>query len=164
MEIIEVTTEMQYKAVESLAKTIWNEHYVSIIGQQQVDYMLEKFQSCEAVKSAVENDGYIYYLISDGKKDFGYMAIQSKENRLFLSKLYILKEYRGKGYAKQAFAFAEEYAKKLGLAAVWLTCNKDNISSLAVYEKLGYSIVDKVDADIGSGYIMDDFVLEKALV
>lgn len=33
--------------LEKLAKEIWNQHFVPIIGQDQVDYMLNKFQSFE---------------------------------------------------------------------------------------------------------------------
>ena len=37
--------------LEKLAKEIWNQHFVPIIGQDQVDYMLNKFQSCESIKT-----------------------------------------------------------------------------------------------------------------
>ena len=37
---IEVSTEYQIEIVESLAREIWTEHYIPIIGKEQVDYML----------------------------------------------------------------------------------------------------------------------------
>ena len=42
---LEVLTEHQIEIVESLAREIWTEHYVAIIGIEQVDYMLDRFQS-----------------------------------------------------------------------------------------------------------------------
>lgn len=46
MDKIELANSVNHaKRIADLAKTIWNQHYVNIIGQQQVDYMLEEFQS-----------------------------------------------------------------------------------------------------------------------
>jgi diphthamide synthase (EF-2-diphthine--ammonia ligase) len=52
-----VQSEKQITAVVRLAREIWQEHYEPIIGQKQVDYMLEKFQS---EKALVEQLGESY--------------------------------------------------------------------------------------------------------
>jgi hypothetical protein len=40
-----------------LARGIWNEHYVPIIGQVQFDCMFDRFQSAEAVAGRIA-EGY----------------------------------------------------------------------------------------------------------
>ena len=87
-------TDSQVREIADLAKIIWNEHFTPIIGQKQVDYMVEKFQSYPALKEQLA-DGYEYYQIFDDGEFCGYTGIHpGKDNRLFLSKLYIKNRLR----------------------------------------------------------------------
>jgi len=43
----------------NLAREIWTDHYVPIIGQAQVDYMLDTFQREEAIAAQLAG-GYEY--------------------------------------------------------------------------------------------------------
>ena len=45
-----VHTAKQIQEISNLASVIWHEHFTPIIGIQQVEYMLEKFQSFHALK------------------------------------------------------------------------------------------------------------------
>ena len=49
MDLERVRTPAQIAAVAALARETWTRHYVPIIGVAQVEYMLEKFQSEEAI-------------------------------------------------------------------------------------------------------------------
>ena len=57
-----VNMELVY-ALSPLAEEIWHEHFDKIIGSDQVDYMLEKFLSPEALVEQI-NSGYEYFLFS----------------------------------------------------------------------------------------------------
>ena len=160
MRITEVKDIHQIEAVASLAEEIWNQHFIPIIGKQQVDYMVEKFQSVQAIKAQL-NDGYQYYLFDNAKGYFGYTAVLPRGNELFLSKLYIKKSKRGKGYGRQSLAFIESLAVMLDKSLVSLTVNRNNISTIKVYEKMGYKISGEVVKDIGNGFVMDDFTMYK---
>ena len=48
-----VTNPDQIKAIVEMAKEIWTEHYTPIIGKDQVDYMLDKFQSNDAISGQI---------------------------------------------------------------------------------------------------------------
>ena len=61
-EISRVTDAGDVALVAGLAEEIWNQHFVGIIGQGQVDYMLGKFQSAEAIAGQIA-EGYEYYLV-----------------------------------------------------------------------------------------------------
>ena len=88
-----------------------------------------------------------------------YIGIHPETDALFLSKLYLHKDYRGRHIATQAFHFLIDLCKKRGLKKIWLTCNKHNDSSLAVYHHLGFQVTDTQEADIGNGFIMDDYIM-----
>ena len=156
-------TDEQIQAIASLAEIIWNEHFTPIIGKEQVDYMVEKFQSYPALKEQIA-EGYEYYQLFDNGKFCGYTGIHAGEdNRLFLSKLYIKKEARGRHLATKAFSFLKELCRDRGYTAIWLTCNKYNDNTLAVYRHLGFETIDTQEADIGRGFIMDDYIMEYRL-
>ena len=163
MEFTPVTTDAQIKQTATLAKEIWSEHFPPIIGQEQVDYMLKTIQSKDAICDQIRNKGYIYYLIENNNKAVGYCAIQPQEESLFLSKLYILECMRGKGIARQAVDFIKTIAAKKGLSKITLTCNKNNTSPIAVYEKLGFTNTGSTIQDIGNGFVMDDYKMELSL-
>lgn len=146
-----------------LAARIWRNHYTPIIGEAQVEYMLDKFQSAEAIGKQID-DGYDYRLIVDAEgKDVGYFGVVPRKNELFLSKLYILCGNRGKGYGRRAVEEVSKLAKKLKLPKITLTVNKNNADSIKAYEKFGFKIKDSVVNDIGSGFVMDDYVMEKTI-
>ncbi len=156
-------TDEQIQEIASLAEIIWSEHFTPIIGKEQVDYMVEKFQSYPALKEQIAN-GYEYYQLFDGIEFCGYTGVHpGEDSRLFLSKLYIKKECRGHHLATQAFSFLKKLCRERGCSAIWLTCNKYNDNSLAVYRHLGFQIIDTQEADIGGGFIMDDYIMEYRL-
>lgn len=157
-----VTADEQIQEVADLADLIWRDHFTPIIGIQQVEYMLHKFQSFEALKTQLQ-DGYVYYQMYHNHVFCGYCGIHPENNKLFLSKLYIKKECRGHHLATKAFRFLIELCKERKLTSMWLTCNKHNNNTLAVYKHLGFEIIDTQEANIGNGYIMDDYIMEYTL-
>jgi len=153
---------LHFKRIAALAKLIWTEHYTAIIGEQQVTYMLDKFQSLPAIEEQV-NQGNSYYLILHQERDAGYFCYSIKNGLLFLSKLYVLKEFRGKGLAKIALKFMEEQAKAFACNKISLTVNKYNTNSIKAYEKMGFKNMKAIVQDIGNAYIMDDYLMEKEI-
>ena len=159
-----VHTAEEAAEVARLAAEIWREYYVSIITDEQIDYMLGKFQSVPAIKDQIHHQGYEYYLIHNGEgSTAGYMSARQEEGKLFLSKFYIGKEYRGRSYASQALAFLEKLCQERNLTHIWLTVNRDNESSIAVYKRKGFRTLGEQVADIGNGFVMDDFIMEKEI-
>lgn len=160
---IEVLTEEQIEIVESLAAEIWTEHYVPIIGKEQVDYMLDRFQSKESISDQIRS-GFLYFLIKEDKQFIGYIGVRQKGDELFLSKIYIESSERGKGLGKKAIHFIERLAKEKGLRKIVLTVNKNNRVAIKAYEKLGFKNLGSVIQEIGGGFVMDDYKMEKTLL
>ncbi|WP_455715168.1 GNAT family N-acetyltransferase [Anaerosporobacter sp.] len=155
-----VTKQEEINSVAELGTRIWHEHYASILDPDQIDYMVDKFQSASAVDKQMKNQGYEYYLINDGDSIVGYIGLVMESEKLFLSKLYIAKEARGKGLASKAFEFLKDMASSNKKQSIWLTVNRHNSGSIAVYEKKGFLKISEQVADIGNGYVMDDYIME----
>lgn len=153
----------EIEAIADLAKKIWTEHYTSIIGVNQVKYMLRKFQSASVIEEDIKERGYIYFIAIDKDHLIGYCAIKYEDKELFLSKIYIEKESRGQGIAKCFLDKSIEKAQNKGLSSIYLTVNKNNHPSIAAYQKMGFTITEEVVSDIGGGFVMDDYIMRRNL-
>lgn len=161
VKLIPVETDEQIAALAEIADEVWHEWFSSIISEAQINYMLEKFQSVGAITEQIRNNGYKYYFIHRNGVHMGYTGIHGEDDgRLFLSKIYLKKEYRGKGYAHKTFDFLRDYCRENGYKAIWLTVNKHNDNSIAVYKKTGFKLIGEGAADIGSGFVMDDYYFQ----
>ena len=164
MEIVfeAVKTPEQIARVAETAAPIWYETYEPIIGRDAVAYMLEKFQSVEAIGRQLSAEGYVYYLVYADGGAAGFIGlVPHKEGKMFLSKLYVCKKYRGKGITRAAFGFIEKLCREEGLDKIYLTVNKQNTHAIDVYKHHGFYEIDAVVSDIGCGYVMDDYILQK---
>ena len=164
VEIKRIKYIPELRKVAELADEIWHECFVDIISIGQIDYMVEKFQSFDAMCKQIEEQAYSYFGVYDNGELCGYFAVKPEnDERFFLSKLYLRKDKRGKGIAslmlKKVFEEAENYGKK----SVYLTVNKHNDRAVTVYEKTGFKVIDSVVTDIGNGYVMDDFIFSYTL-
>lgn len=170
-EGVEITLEKvegqgQIDTLCAIARKVWHLTYDHLLPEGQVEYMLEKFQSDKAVKEQMREQNYRYYLVYADREAAGFVGFSPRyegREEMFLSKVYLLPEYRGQGAVKAAFSLVEEAAREEGLPAIRLTVNKGNTHAADVYRHYGFQVVDMVRSDIGHGYVMDDFIMEKKL-
>lgn len=150
---VAVDTDPLIRRVVVLAELIWREHYPAIIGEEQVDFMLAKFQSPESIREQM-GEGFEYYLVSPDGEDAGYFAVRMEGAVLFLSKLYIRKSESGGGMGSQVLEFIQDHWKP---ESVRLTVNRENSDSISFYENRGFIKSGEVVQDIGGGFVMDDY-------
>ncbi|WP_223669062.1 GNAT family N-acetyltransferase [Kangiella shandongensis] len=160
--INQVESKNDIVLVEMLANKIWKEHYPPIIGKEQVRYMLGKYQTSPAIKQQIEQ-GANYHILYEQSHPVGYFSFHFENDVVFLSKIYVAKEVRGHGIGKKAMDYIIQQAKAHSAKVIRLTVNKLNVATIDAYKKLGFSMTDSVVKDIGGGYVMDDYVMEKAV-
>ena len=158
-----VVTAQDVEQTAQMADTIWHEYFTPIIGAEQVAYMLEKFQCVAAMQRQISQENMQYFrLMRDGVM-VGYTGIREEPDALFLSKLYLAKEYRGQGLARQTLNALVQRCRRQGLSKIWLTVNRYNAPTIAAYKAMGFVTVQEQRADIGGGFYMDDFIMEKPI-
>lgn len=150
-----VSTNESIENLSKLAFDIWFEYYENILSNDQIEYMLNKYLSVDAIKSEYL---HLTYVMIHDKEDIGFFVYQMKDE-IFLSKLYIKKSHREKGYGKKVMDFLKQFDKP-----ITLTVNKHNHDAIHFYQTHGLIIVKEVVTDIGSGYVMDDYILRWAHV
>ena len=157
-----IQSETDIELLAATANEIWHEYFPCILSNEQIDYMVEKIQSKQPMTEQIA-DGYLYYLVQLNDNIIGYIGLHPEKEKLFLSKLYLKQEARNHGYASQMLQFIEQIARELGLSSIYLTVNKNNEHSIAVYKKKGFLTVKDQVADIGNGFVMDDYIMEKTI-
>ena len=91
----------------------------------------------------------------------GFAPRYQGQEEMYLSKVYLLPEGRHQGVVKAMFGLVEQEARNEGLSKIRLTVNRHNTHAAQVYEHYGYETVEEAAADIGCGYVMDDYIMVK---
>lgn len=154
------TTGEVYRCA-AIAALIWHEWYVPIIGEAQVAYMLDTLQSEAAIAAQIEN-GFDYYLLYHDRVSVGYLATHAEDEALMISKLYVVHSARGLGAGRFMIDACIASAKALELSRLELTVNRHN-PSLSFYARLGFENAGTRVAQIGGGFVMDDYVMRLEL-
>jgi ribosomal protein S18 acetylase RimI-like enzyme len=150
--------------VQALAHKIWPVAYKEILSQEQLDYMLNWMYSIESLTQQI-NEGHHYFGIFDATEMVGFLDVQPnhpEEKALKLNKIYVLPACHGKGFGFQLMQFAIDFAKKKEQNTISLQVNRYN-KAKDFYTKIGFTIKEEKDFDIGNGYFMNDYVMEYLL-
>jgi GNAT superfamily N-acetyltransferase len=164
MEIRKLTKEA-LPAVQRLAGVIWRQHYPGIITDGQIEYMLARMYDLDVMRREMMEQGIVYEgLFLEGRMiGFCSHGRQPDPADYKLHKLYVLAQHHGSGRGSAALRHVEQQAKAAGCRFLMLTVNKRNEKALRSYRANGFRVRDGVVADIGHGYVMDDYVMEKGL-
>lgn len=159
MVIREVVGEADVRRVAKVAKIVWREANVAFCTPEQVEYMIERFQSEAAIKGQLIQ-GYRYFVVEEQGEILAYFGVQPQGDRLFLSKCYILAENRGRGIFSLALDFMSGLCREQDLRVIYLTVNRNNSHACEVYLHKGFKVIEEAVADIGCGFVMDDYIME----
>ena len=105
IEIKKAENRSDYKTIEKLAFEILHEVYNPIIPAEHTDYFLKEFQSENAIEKQIMKESFSYFLLFYNTKNVGYLGIQKLNKKLILSKLYVLKSFRGLKIGKTALEY-----------------------------------------------------------
>lgn len=147
-----------------LAHAIWHAHYPGIITVEQIDYMLSRGYTGEVIADEIEHQGITWLTIREQMTMIGFISVGPYgEGVMKLHKLYLLPRYHGQGIGKRALAEVERMAQSQKASKLVLNVNRHNHKAISAYQRAGWHIEDEVVIDIGSGYVMNDFVMAKQL-
>ena len=134
-------------ALSKMAKQTFYDTFTGTCSEEDMQAFLEQYYNLEQIKKELSNqDDYCFFAEINGEpvgyirfmEDSSNFAEVNKWKSLELKRLYILKEYHGKGIAQKLMeffiAFAEEYQYEL----VWLGVWEYNFRAQKFYSKYGF--------------------------
>jgi len=151
--------------VAELGREIWLTHYVEIVGRAQVDYMTRQRFSDTYLRAYLDNGSHWLDLLWLGDQAVGYCSYALLENgtEMKLEQLYLRHDHHGRGLGRFMMNHVEAQARARGCRMIVLGVNKRNQSSIDVYHRSGFTIREEAVTDIGNGFVMDDYIMEKPL-
>ena len=150
-------------AIAALAREIWKATYPGIITQEQIDFMLEQRYGHERLYDDLEDlHKWLDQAFHDGRR-VGFAFSEIYKGEFKLDKLYIHPDVQRRGVGGQLIAHVAERAKREGYPCLILQVNKRNVNAINSYKKYGFEVRTVTVDDIGGGYVMDDYVMEKKL-
>lgn len=160
---IRPVTLPEVPAISALAREIWQATYPGIITQEQIDFMLEQRYGHERLQDDLEDPKKWLDQAFVGDRRIGFAFSEIYKGEFKLDKLYIHPDVQRQGVGGQLIGHVAERAKGMGYPCVILAVNKRNEKAINSYMKYGFVVREAIVDDIGRGYVMDDFVMEKKL-
>jgi GNAT superfamily N-acetyltransferase len=151
--------------VTRLALEIWHRHYPGIITVAQIDYMLARSYSREALGEYLARDAAGLALALHEQTPVGFVGWYPLDppGTMKLDKLYVLPEHHGAGIGRALIEHVVAKARAAACTAVTLNVNRGNVGSIRAYERCGFAISERGDFPIGNGYVMEDFIMVREL-
>lgn len=148
--------------IRSLAVKIWPKAYGHILSKQQLAYMLNLMYTEAGLKNQMRQ-GHRFIIAYNTGIPVGFASFSEMEPLVYkLHKLYVLSSQQGKGTGKFMIEQIINEIQTGGALSLRLNVNRNNTAKL-FYEKLGFEVIASEDVDIGNGYFMNDYVMEKKL-
>lgn len=159
---IKNATKVDIPLIRELTFRVWPQTYASLLPKDQIEYMLKLMYSEESLENQMK-EGSRFVIIYDDGNPVGFAAFEEIKPSIWkLHKLYILPNQQGKGTGRFMLDHIIDSIKQQNAKALQLQVKRDN-KAKDFYEKQGFTIIETADFDIGNGYFMKDYVMEKKL-
>jgi ribosomal protein S18 acetylase RimI-like enzyme len=155
----------QIPLIRELACKIWPATYAHILSREQIDYMMERIYSTESLRRQMDEQHHVFLILEAEGRPAGFASysIYPGGEKAKLQKIYVDPALQGMGLGRLLLNEVSARAQAAGCSVLRLNVNRHN-QARSFYERQGFSVTGEEDIDIGNGFWMNDFVMEKQLV
>lgn len=165
--------------IRAITMQVWPQTYIPIVGEGQVEYMLGRFYTPEALEKQMTEYKHRFTIGHDGDEPVAFASwgeVESGERRAGsgemesgerkvgivckLHKLYISTDVQGRGFGRAMVNRVVSDVREYGAQRLRLNVNIYNTPAINFYEKYGFRKAYDEDIDIGNGFFMNDHVYE----
>lgn len=166
IDVSEVSEE-DLRLIQHIAYQTWPSTFGEILSPKQISYMLDMMYSLDALKSQINEKNHVFLLAKEESTDeyLGYVSYEldyKNESLTKIHKIYLLPASQGKGVGRLLVDTVAKVAMKHTNDRLGLNVNRYN-KAIRFYERMGFFVVGTEDIDIGDGFLMEDFIMEKPL-
>jgi len=142
--------------LKDFASPIWLECYDGIVAREHTEMLIDKYFEYDNILQ-FKAEGMIYeYVCFEGKKA-GFIAYCLNIGYLYLDKLYLMKEYRGRHLSRGVFDYLSGSFK----LPIRLNVNQGNTRAITAYKANGFRIIKTEELPQKGGFVNVDYVMEK---
>lgn len=148
--------------IRDLTYKIWPQTYAAILSKDQIDYMMDLMYNEATLRDQMEGNHH-FIIVYEGALPVGFASYSETKPSVFkLHKIYILPNQQGKGTGRFVIDQILKEIQPHGAKKLQLNVNRNN-QAKDFYQKLGFTVIREEDIDIGKGYFMNDYIMEKVL-
>jgi ribosomal protein S18 acetylase RimI-like enzyme len=137
--------------LQKISRQTFHETFSKVNTEENMaKYMTEKL-SAETLSIELKNKNSEFYFAISGGKIIGYLKLTSGQSQtelndiksLEIERIYVLKEFHGKGVGQLLYQKAIKRSQETGLDSVWLGVWEENPRAISFYKKNGFVEFDK---------------------
>jgi ribosomal protein S18 acetylase RimI-like enzyme len=160
---ITVAHKADLPIIRTIAESTWPIAYQNIISPAQIDYMLEQMYHVDVLEKQFDSGHqFLMARVEQAVVGFAGFELNYQPKITKLHKLYILPEAHGKQLGSMLLDSVCDQSKSAGMEKILLNVNKSN-PAYHFYLKKKFTIQQSVILDIGAGFVMDDYIMEREL-
>ncbi len=156
----------ELKILQEIGIRTFSETFEEINTAEDMQMYLEQKFNLQQILKEYENPESEFYLAWVNGKIAGYLKINtgSAQNESFMphalevERIYVLKEFYGKGIGQFLLDKAIEIARQKQVSDVWLGVWEDNYRAIRFYEKNGFERFDSHAFMLGDSVQTDDLM------
>ncbi len=146
INIHRITTD-DVSALSGIAKQTFFDTFTGTCTRDDMESFLGKnFNEDQLREELTDNETFCFFAVADGvpvaylhfKEDYTNFPTERKWKALELKRIYVLKEYQGKGIAQKLMNHILDFAAEHEYEMVWLGVWEHNVRAQKFYEKYGF--------------------------
>lgn len=164
MQIVEATTDHIYN-IQVLSNVIWPATFSNILSQEQISYMMDMMYSTSSLEKQMNELHHHYLLAEEDGEYLGYLSYELNYKGTPITKIhkiYVLPSIQGKGVGRLFIDAVSKLALKNNNTLLSLNVNRYN-KAIDFYKRMGFDFFTSENIDIGNGFLMEDYVMNKDL-
>ena len=133
--------------LSDMAKQTFYDTFTGTCTEEDMQSFLEQYFSQKQLGAEISNANNLYFFAeAEGipvaylqfMEDYSGFPLIKKWKALELKRIYVVRDYHGKGIAQKLMDFILDFAKEKKYEAVWLGVWEHNIRAQKFYEKYGF--------------------------
>lgn len=150
----------ELEIVRDLALQIWPKCYRRLIAPDQIDEMVSALFDLDQLETDMADHGHIYWVVRVGTRDVGFASAHIEGSRVWITKLYVLSDYRGFGLGKAMIGAVQDYFAPAQHLAICV--HKDQGVAVDFCLRSGFNIDREIPFNLGA-YGFTDYLMHKDL-
>jgi ribosomal protein S18 acetylase RimI-like enzyme len=156
--------------LQEIGYETFNETFKHMNTPSNMNAYLEKAFNLEKLKQELINPNSTFYFMYSEGNLAGYLKVNienaqtelAASNSLEIERIYLNKEYQGKGFGRILLNKGLEIAENMGKTFVWLGVWEKNTTAIAFYKKMGFTEIDTHVFYMGDEK-QTDYIMRKTL-
>lgn len=132
--------------LQQVARKSFIETFAEYNSESDLNTYLNNNLGLNQLTKEIENLNSQFYLVYHNSKPIAYLKLNiysaQTENRgdeyIEIERIYILKEFKGKGIGKELMKLAEQIGQEMSKSKIWLGVWEKNLDAIQFYTKMGF--------------------------